>query len=266
MCEYRSRALSAPLLVDTLLIGQSRWRCEGDLNSPMNAAPVTDERHEAEEEAAVTRSDRIFRKSVSLRCSEYARSLYYTRTACTLHVRVFYSLQLVVCDYSTSGVSRLFCPKNQIIWELKIAQYVYKNFGPRKQIWFRNHRSGQPCSTYTRTRKLTSTAYHQMCILCIINRPGTVNALVFWLELDEPQLPSAGLLGASHQADRCQRLNESGHSPHASTCERPLPQWNSQYQQAVHLLRSPLPMRANDLLTFHCTLSHTHGLLSCDIQ
>ena len=26
-------------------------------------------------------------------------------------------------DNIDSGVSRLFCPKNQIIWELKIAQY-----------------------------------------------------------------------------------------------------------------------------------------------
>ena len=25
--------------------------------------------------------------------------------------------------YHRPGVSRLFCPKNQIIWELKIAQY-----------------------------------------------------------------------------------------------------------------------------------------------
>ena len=32
---------------------------------------------------------------------------------------------LYICDMPlcTSGVSRLFCPKNQIIWELKIAQY-----------------------------------------------------------------------------------------------------------------------------------------------
>ena len=58
------------------------------------------------------------------------------------------------------------------------------------------------------------------CILCIINRPGTVNALIFWLELEEPRLPSAGLLGAPHQAGHCQRLNESGHSPHAPTSER----------------------------------------------
>ena len=28
----------------------------------------------------------------------------------------------IICCYK-SGVSRLFCPKNQIIWELKIAQY-----------------------------------------------------------------------------------------------------------------------------------------------
>ena len=217
MCEYRSHALSAPLLVDTLLIGQSRWCSEGDLNSSMNAAPVTDERHKAEEDVAVSHSDQIFRKSVSLRCSECAHYLFCT--ACTLHVhvRVLYSLQLVFCEYFTY--------------------------------------------------KLTSIAYHKMyeCILCIINRPGTVNALVFWVELDEPRLPSAGLLGALHQAGHCQRLNESGHSPHAPTSERPLPQWNSQYQQEVHLLRSPLLMRANDLLTFHCTLSH-NGLLSCDLQ
>ena len=32
-------------------------------------------------------------------------------------------------DYCTAGVSRLFCPKNQIIRELKIAQYkMYTKF------------------------------------------------------------------------------------------------------------------------------------------
>ena len=29
----------------------------------------------------------------------------------------------VARTYCRAGVSRLFCPKNQIIWELKIAQY-----------------------------------------------------------------------------------------------------------------------------------------------
>ena len=50
-----------------------------------------------------------------------------TRTCNCIHA-IAYMYSTVFVSYitvrvHTAGVSRLFCPKNQIIWELKIAQY-----------------------------------------------------------------------------------------------------------------------------------------------
>ena len=44
--------------------------------------------------------------------------------------------------HCAAGVSRLFCPKSQIIWELKIAQYKMYT-----KILAPEPRSGQPCCT-----------------------------------------------------------------------------------------------------------------------
>ena len=48
-----------------------------------------------------------------------------------------------------AGVSRLFCPKSHIIWELKIAQYkMYTNILAQGANLAPEPRSGQPCHNY----------------------------------------------------------------------------------------------------------------------
>lgn len=95
--------------------------------------------------------------------------------------------------------------------------------------------------------------YHRPTSCDILYRPGTVNALAFWLEFYEPRLPGTGLLDSQPQVTS------------TSAVAGQVLQWNPYYQQAVHLLRSPLHIRANETITFHCTLWQ-NGHLSCDFN
>lgn len=96
MCEYGARALSAKLLVDTLERDRSRWQSAGAAvsvstgdavpipttksnhripNSDASAEESYDEggeRHETEEDDPTALSEPIFRKSLTLTCSEFA--------------------------------------------------------------------------------------------------------------------------------------------------------------------------------------------------
>ena len=63
--------------------------------------------------------------------------------------------------YYTAGVSKLFCPKNQIIWELKIAQYKMYTKILAQGTKFGSGTTGldNPAIQYTRTGSNTVLAH-----------------------------------------------------------------------------------------------------------